>query len=112
MALCRPAGLVFLHSPLSSSNELRAILGCGRFTEWSRGPPSSAVLGLRVLGTHQRVQMGTMLTAFHACLQPPQDLHQRAGMGSPEATAVTRDQRLDTGKGSLSSQNSCEGKGG
>lgn len=39
-----PVTLVLLHSPLSSSRELKAILGCGCFTEWSHGPLSPAVI--------------------------------------------------------------------
>lgn len=39
-----PVRLVVLHAPLSFSNELKAILGCGHFIECSSGPPSSAVI--------------------------------------------------------------------
>lgn len=41
-----PARLVVLHAPLSFSNELKAILGCGRFIECSHGPLSSAVIAV------------------------------------------------------------------
>lgn len=35
-----PEELVFVHSPLSSSDELKAILGCGSHTEQSSGAPT------------------------------------------------------------------------
>lgn len=101
---------MFLGSSLSSSNELKAIFGCGCYTAWSHGPVSSAVMELWVLGTHRRVQTSTMPVAFRADLQPRQDLHQRMGKGGTEAIAAARAQRLDTGGDNLPSQTSCESK--
>lgn len=106
-----PVELLSLSSSLSSSNELKAIFGCGHFTMWSH--ERTCVLGCDgSVGTWNSlgVHMSTILVAFHACPQPHQDLHQRMGMGGTEATAAARAQRLDTGGDNLPSQTSCESK--